>query len=141
MIPRVRWDGGNADSMSIPIEEKPKGRPTGTIKFELQGLGERSGVEYLPFVPDKNLSYYLDQLKIKHLIYRSRILDLKYPDNGRRRLGYIPQPDSHIIILPAGVGIAQQFQRSSVDAQELARNMGKGVSVVETNTQYQRSDK
>jgi hypothetical protein len=138
MMPIVRW-GSNTHTVSIP-EEKPASVAAPPdipmhdfVTFELRGLGARSGKFNLEFEPDKNLSYYLDKLEIKHLIYKYRILDLAHPENGRRRMSYIPQPDSQIVIMPGGTSTAIQYQRTSVDAQELARNMGKGAFAVEVN--------
>lgn len=112
----LSWE---SDPDPPPVEEVEESG----LKIEFRGgLGEYS-VRRPEHRPGQNIMGYLaDKSKIS-IMKRCRMIDLAYPDRGTVRTRYIPEPDSHIVILPAGRGLCTEMQRTQHDAQRLARNM------------------
>lgn len=110
----LSWD---SDPDPPPVKEDSGLR----IEFR-GGLGEYS-IRRPTWVPGQNVArYLLDKSKIA-IMKRCRMIDLAYPDRGTIRTRYVPEQDSHIVILPAGRGLCIEMQRSQHDAQRLAKNM------------------
>lgn len=106
-------------------EEKSVTKPP-VVRFEARGIPGLSQKRMeVPYVKGATLKWYLRQLKILHLSVRMAIYDLSNQSKGRLRLRYEPGPSTTIVLMPPGMGLKTHLQRSSVDAQRVAANMGK----------------
>jgi hypothetical protein len=86
--------------------------------------GAAPGSFRLSYYPGFTLKHYFKRLKLlKVAIYHS-VYDLTNKSQGKCRLNYVPKAGARIQIGPAGLGMATHLQRSRVDAQRVAANMG-----------------
>jgi len=95
--------------------------------------GVHPGVYKLAWKKGQPLGEYLRRLRLKRAACYSAVYDLSAKNRGRLRMSYVPNKDSHIVIGSSALGVASQFQRSSVDAQRVAAKMGGGRKVVEVD--------
>jgi hypothetical protein len=77
------------------------------------------------------LKHYLSQLKLVSTAIRSAVRDLANPEAGRLRMHYIPAEGARIALGNPAVSSALQFQRSSHNAESVARDMGDGARFVD----------
>lgn len=106
------------------------------VVIEVRGAkGVHPGVYKLAWQEGRPLGDYLRRLRVKRAACYSAVYDINAKNRGRLRMSYIPNQDSHIVIGSSALGVANQFQRSSVDAQRVAANMGGGRKVVEVDKQ------
>lgn len=108
-----------------PAEVRPAAKLP-VVRFDARGIPGLSQKKMeVPHVKGATLKWYLRQLKLLHLSVRLAIYDLGNPSKGRLRLRYEPAPNTVIALMPPGMGLKTHLQRSSVDAQRVAANMGK----------------
>lgn len=104
------------------------------VVIEVRGTkGVHPGIYKLAWQEGQRLGDYLRRLRLKRIACYSAVYDINAKDRGRLRMSYIPTKDSHIVIGSSALGVSTQFQRSSVDAQRVAANMGGGRRVVEVD--------
>lgn len=104
------------------------------VVIEVRGVkGTHPGAYKVAYQEGQSLGVYLRRLRLKRTACYSAVYDIKATDRGRLRMTYIPNKGSHIVIGSSAIGVATQFQRSSVDAQRVAANMGGGRRVVEVD--------
>lgn len=102
------------------------------ITIEVRGVkGTHSGAYKVAYAPGQKLGDYLRRLRLKRAACYSAVYDLKAVTSGRLRMTYVPQEGAHIAIGSASLGVSGQYQRSSVDAQQVAARMGGGARTVE----------
>lgn len=102
------------------------------ISVEVRGLKAMpSGAYRLALVEGQQLGKYLSRLKLKHAAIYSAVYDLEHGANRRLRMTYVPKEGSKIVIGTRSIGPATSLQRTSVDAQRVALNMGRGNKVAE----------
>ena len=95
------------------------------IKIQVTGVkGQPNATYEIAYREGATLKHYLDQLKLKQAAMFSAVRDQSNLEKGRLRLHYVPTPRSHITLGNASVSSVLQFQRSTVDAQEVAYRMG-----------------
>ena len=95
------------------------------IKIQVIGVKGLTNATYaVEYVEGQPLKCYLDALKLKQAAIRSAVRDLSDLSRGRLRMRYIPTERSHITLGSASVSSAMEYQRTSVDAQSVARRMG-----------------
>lgn len=102
-----------------------------TIRVMGGVTGDTSGEYKLAYSEGTSLARYLSRLNLKRSAAYSAVYDHSNLENGRCRMTYVPKPGARIVIGHASVGSAVEHQRSNVDAQRLAVNMGGGAKVVE----------
>jgi hypothetical protein len=96
------------------------------IKIQVSGIdGTPSATYEVAYQHGVQLKYYLDQLRLKHLASRAAMRDLSNPGVARLRLNYVPTEKSHITLGNPSVSSVMHLQRSRVDAQDVAANMGR----------------
>jgi hypothetical protein len=104
------------------------------VIIEVRGAkGVHPGSYKLAWQEGCSLGGYLRRLRLKRAACYSAVYDINAKNRGRLRMTYVPNKDSHIVIGSSALGVATQFQRSSVDAQRVATNMGGGRRVVEVD--------
>ena len=104
------------------------------VTIEVRGTkGVHPGAYKLAYEEGRPLGDYLRRLRLKRTACYSAVYDIKAENQGRLRMTYVPSKDSHIVIGSSALGVATQFQRSSVDAQHVAAKMGGGRKVVEVD--------
>lgn len=102
------------------------------ITITVSGIQSAASGSYeLAYRPGRKLGDYLNKLKLRRVgIYHS-VYDLSNKSHGKCRMSYVPKAGAQISIGPVGVGSAMQWQRTNIDAQRVAANMGEGESIVE----------
>jgi len=88
--------------------------------------GAASGSYKLAYVPGQSLKLYLKRLKLLRVAIYHSVYDLTNKEHGKCRMTYVPKAGARIQIGPVGVGLATHLQRTNVDAQRVAANMGGG---------------
>jgi len=102
------------------------------ITIQVRGLkGTADGIYKLAYSPGTSLGKYLRRLQLRRAATYSAVYDTTNLEKGRCRMTYIPDKGAIILIGQAVFGPVSHLQRSSVDAQRAAFNMGGGSKVVE----------
>ena len=110
-----------------PIENDPT-----AITIQVNGVkGVPNNTFKVRWSKGTALGVYLKQLHLSYVALKAAVRDLKNPDGGRLRSYYIPEPGAHIVLGNPTVSSALIYQRSSHDAQRVARNMGDGAKFVD----------
>jgi hypothetical protein len=95
------------------------------IKIQVIGVKGLQNTTYeLAYRPGAPIKEYLDRIKLRHAATYAAVRDQSNLSHGRLRMYYVPTEKSHITLGNPKVSSALQFQRSSVDAQEVAYRMG-----------------
>jgi hypothetical protein len=95
------------------------------IKIQVVGVkGQPNATYEIAYREGVTLKHYLDSLKLRQAAIFSAVRDLSNLEKGRLRLHYVPTAKSHITLGNPSVSSVLQFQRSTVDAQEVAYRMG-----------------
>ena len=96
------------------------------ITVEVRGIsGFPSGVYRLAYSPGASLGDYLKRVKLRYAGMTNAVYDYRNLERGRCRMTYVPLEGAKIVIGKRDMGPAFEFQRTSVDAQQLAANMGR----------------
>jgi hypothetical protein len=104
------------------------------IIIEVRGVkGTHPGKYKVAYVRGRKLGAYLRRLRLKRAACYSAVYDITNGKKGRLRMTYVPAKNSHIVLGSASLGVSSQFQRSSIDAQQVAVRMGGGSKVVEVD--------
>jgi len=91
----------------------------------VQGLTNVPTGEYkVSFSDGQRLGTYLARLKFKHAATYAAVYDTSNLEKGRLRMSYVPTKASKILICPPAYSPLMFMQRTNVDAQKLASNMG-----------------
>lgn len=102
------------------------------ITIQVRGIkGTPEGTFKLAHSPGMSLGKYLRRLKLKRAATYASVYDTTNLERGRCRMTYVPEKGAHILIGPIGYGPSSHMQRTSVDAQQVAANMGGGAKIVE----------
>lgn len=102
------------------------------ITVSVRGLrGTPEGDYKLEWAEGATLKQYLSQLKLISTAMQCAVRDLTNLEAGRLRMHYIPQEGAKITLGNPSLSSALQFQRSSHDAESVARKMGGGARVVD----------
>jgi len=102
------------------------------ITITVRGIrGTPEGEYRLEWTEGNTLKQYLSQLKLISAAMKSAVRDLTNPEAGRVRMYYIPEVGARIVLGNPTVSSALQFQRSSHDAEAVARRMGGGAKFVD----------
>jgi hypothetical protein len=102
------------------------------VIIEVRGVkGTHPGKYKLAYVKGCMLGDYLRRLRLKRTACYSAVYDITNKKTGRLRMTYVPTETSHVVIGNRGLGVSTKFQRTSIDAQRVAANMGGGRKVVE----------
>ena len=136
------WSSGN-QAKELPkvtrkltmVEELAEQAKTGArITVQVLGVGKatRQGLYTLPFREGASLTHYFKLLGLVRTATKARVYDLSNPSAGRRRLNYVPQADSRILIGNKDYSPWGGMQRAGGrDAMAIAKAMGGGAKVVE----------
>ena len=109
--------GNGQRNCSKPVPElRPVPPPSSSFSIEIRGSGHYSGVLPVKYQAGWSIRRYLRILKMTAHVRGFRMIDTAHPELGRRRMSYVPQPDSRVVILPIAMSTAQQFQRATNDA-------------------------
>lgn len=104
------------------------------VIIEVRGVkGAVPGKYKVAYRKGCSLGIYLRRLRLKRTACYSAVYDINNKNRGRLRLTYVPTENSHIVIGSGALGVSTQFQRSSIDAQRVAVQMGGGRKVVEVD--------
>lgn len=104
------------------------------VIIEVRGAkGVHPGQYKVAYRKGCSLGDYLRRLRLKRTACYSAVYDINNKKTGRLRMTYVPTETSHIVIGNRGLGVSTQFQRSSIDAQRVAAQMGGGRKVVEVD--------
>ena len=96
------------------------------LVFEVRGLAAGLAGQYkIEYSEGAKLRYYLHQLRLTHAATYAAIYDQADLERGRRRLSYVPTINSRMLICSPKMGSAIQLQRTNVDAERVATNMGR----------------
>lgn len=102
------------------------------IVISVQGVKSMpSGSYSVAYLPGQSLGKYLSRLKLKRTAIYSAVYDSVHGGNKRLRMTYVPKEGSRITIGSIGHGPVTHLQRTTVDAQRVALNMGGLEKVVE----------
>lgn len=97
------------------------------ITISVQSVkGSASGTYQLAYHKGRKLGDYLAQLKLRKVGIYNAVYDLANKSHGKCRMNYVPKAGAKISIGPVGVGLATQWQRTNIDGQRVAANMGGG---------------
>jgi hypothetical protein len=95
------------------------------ITIEVKGVkGHQPGEYEIAFEEGATLGHYLKRLKLRRAAAYSAVRDFTNLPAGRLRLSYVPKEGAKIVLGSASVSSAIQYQRSNIDAQRVAYNMG-----------------
>lgn len=96
------------------------------IIIEVRGLAKfPTGAYKLAYIPGTPLGTYLKRIKLRYAAMTNAVYDYSNLERGRCRMSYIPDKGSKIVIGPPAWGPASHLQRTTVDAQQVASNMGR----------------
>jgi hypothetical protein len=117
---------GQTPFRGVRTEATVAGADGPSVRFEVRGVpGAPSGTFRVEWSPGAPLRWYLRKLRMLGVASRAAFYDVVVGDGRRLRLRYQPTDRSVIMLTPAGFGPKSHLQRSSVDAQAVAVNMGK----------------
>jgi len=96
------------------------------ITIEVRGLARYSSCVYkLAYTPGDQLGNYLKRVRLRYVAMTNAVYDHSNSEVGRCRMSYVPNRNSKIVIGPSSVGRFSHLQRTTVDAQQVAANMGR----------------
>ena len=96
------------------------------ISIEVRGIpGHPSGIYRLAHNPGTLLSDYLRKIKLRYAGMSNAVYDYSNLEHGRCRMTYVPKEGARIVIGHRDMGPAFHMQRTTVDVQRLAANMGR----------------
>lgn len=108
-----------------------------TFSVEVRGVkGKRNGTYRFAYQAGRTLGAYLDEVQLKYTGIKNAVYDLTNLEKGRLRMNYVPQPKAKIAIGSSRLGPRSHLQRSQVDAEAAARNMGGGARFVDVSLEY-----
>lgn len=88
--------------------------------------GAPSGSFKLAYYPGLTLKHYMKRVKLLRVAIYHSVYDLTNQSHGKCRMNYVPKAGARIQVGPTSVGMATHLQRSRIDAQRVAANMGGG---------------
>lgn len=127
--PAPNPDSAPSDSafLGVRTEATRVGVDVAAVRFEVRGVaGVPSGRFKVAWSPGAPLRWYLRKIRMLGVASRAAFYDMTVGNGRRLRLRYQPTDKSVILLTPAGYGPNSHLQRSSVDAQAVAANMGRG---------------
>jgi hypothetical protein len=96
------------------------------ISIEVRALkGIPNGIYRLAHQEGMTLGQYLSRIKLMATAVKASVYDRANPNQGRCRMSYVPQRGARILVCRGGTSDANMLQRSSVDVQRVASNMGR----------------